>query len=935
MEEKPTTGEAEERAYLKPLSVRALRALAAQYGVSTRNVVEKSELIERVLRAQRAAKGRGTKRKASPSAGSPVRIRVKSLVREFELTVPLSWSGRNLKEAIRGTEHVEPRLQKLFFKGKPLDDSTRLSDAGMVDGDTVIMALAIGERDAVAAEPTAAYARGDRVRITGLVKASHYNNLEGVVQRAAGPGGRYPVLLAALGKKIKIKPNNLRLIARAPAPLRRRRSAEKAKKRRGKTRSFGAAFAEALRVVDPATAVSIVVNNNPTSLARQALRSFVSILRRLSRRPKDPRARSIPVTSVIYTKFIDPVRGAKDLLSLAGFDLIEATNPPGRARDAATPARAAALYASNPSISKVKAVLGAVLDAVRRLKTSKARANARAVAAEKKVKEAAEAAVEALKDQVKGAKGAEMFRKLVDSDPSTLIDGLKALNPAMMNPAMAARGSPATSSGSNRVQPRCDTKTVRALVNGWKPSAVWGRCVDGLAMRARVREATERARGAAQREGQAHGAVGVGYWGETDAQKRPHGYGIAVDASGDVHVGMFEKGRPYGYGRSFNGMGHIVTVSEGDFQGPGGTFKGVMLQLRLSASDRHVEGAYMGGFRRGKRHGWGKVEDVAGHFFSGDQRGGLPHGDGVQIMRTADGRVIERYWGEYKQGIKHGSGVLHAGVNAELVYEGDFARGMPNGHGSQVNSSSRQRFQGNFTNGQCHGAGVVVTEKDPTTSMPSTTFAGTFREGSPDGVAVITFGGEVSSFRGMVFRKPVSAVSVRFQDGAASEATPADAAELQKTVAMATEAQTRAEEARRAAQAVRTRVEKRRKLNGDAPASDNEEKIEAKDDEATRCKSSPGWKGRMSAAMNKIRSMNALWAGARSAKKRKGRCRAIGCRRRLGLDAFECRCGLRFCPLHRLPADHECTFDYKAEQMRRLRQHNLKLEGDRGLDGPF
>jgi len=37
------------------------------------------------------------------------------------------------------------------------------------------------------------------------------------------------------------------------------------------------------------------------------------------------------------------------------------------------------------------------------------------------------------------------------------------------------------------------------------------------------------------------------------------------------------------------------------------------------------------------------------------------------------------------------------------------------------------------------------------------------------------------------------------------------------------------------------------------------------------------------------------------------------CNRKVLVSAQPCRCGCRFCPLHRLPEAHACTYDHKAE----------------------
>eukprot|EP00658_Telonema_sp_P-2_P078951 TRINITY_DN7520_c0_g1_i7.p1 TRINITY_DN7520_c0_g1~~TRINITY_DN7520_c0_g1_i7.p1 ORF type:complete len:156 (+),score=19.94 TRINITY_DN7520_c0_g1_i7:267-734(+) len=47
-------------------------------------------------------------------------------------------------------------------------------------------------------------------------------------------------------------------------------------------------------------------------------------------------------------------------------------------------------------------------------------------------------------------------------------------------------------------------------------------------------------------------------------------------------------------------------------------------------------------------------------------------------------------------------------------------------------------------------------------------------------------------------------------------------------------------------------------------------------------------------------------------KKKEGRCPVEGCRKKVGLTGFQCRCGSTFCSLHRYSDAHACDFDYKA-----------------------
>ncbi|XP_022734737.1 zinc finger A20 and AN1 domain-containing stress-associated protein 5-like [Durio zibethinus] len=47
-------------------------------------------------------------------------------------------------------------------------------------------------------------------------------------------------------------------------------------------------------------------------------------------------------------------------------------------------------------------------------------------------------------------------------------------------------------------------------------------------------------------------------------------------------------------------------------------------------------------------------------------------------------------------------------------------------------------------------------------------------------------------------------------------------------------------------------------------------------------------------------------------KKVVNRCSCSGCRKRVGLTGFRCRCGELFCAEHRYSDRHDCSYDYKT-----------------------
>ena len=51
------------------------------------------------------------------------------------------------------------------------------------------------------------------------------------------------------------------------------------------------------------------------------------------------------------------------------------------------------------------------------------------------------------------------------------------------------------------------------------------------------------------------------------------------------------------------------------------------------------------------------------------------------------------------------------------------------------------------------------------------------------------------------------------------------------------------------------------------------------------------------------------------------RCNYEGCKVKLSLSAFACRCDKKFCSAHRPSEMHSCAYDYKGEQSKNLLNH--------------
>lgn len=44
------------------------------------------------------------------------------------------------------------------------------------------------------------------------------------------------------------------------------------------------------------------------------------------------------------------------------------------------------------------------------------------------------------------------------------------------------------------------------------------------------------------------------------------------------------------------------------------------------------------------------------------------------------------------------------------------------------------------------------------------------------------------------------------------------------------------------------------------------------------------------------------------------------CLKKIGILGIECRCGLVFCPLHRYPDQHNCSFNFKDHDKKILKE---------------
>ena len=88
------------------------------------------------------------------------------------------------------------------------------------------------------------------------------------------------------------------------------------------------------------------------------------------------------------------------------------------------------------------------------------------------------------------------------------------------------------------------------------------------------------------------------------------------------------------------------------------------------------------------------------------------------------------------------------------------------------------------------------------------------------------------------------------------------------------------------------------------------------------------WMGLLKAEMTPVADSNACTqhntvADAKPPPVDHKRCNV--CKKRLLLTSTACRCGLKFCEMHRYPEEHECTYDYKAEGRKALEKQLVSV----------
>jgi len=851
---------------LSQLSISQLKQLMKVAKLSWVNCIEKRDMVEAL------------EREKSRNIG----ITVKTPAHELSIRIPRGTTLKALKLRIEALDNLPARMQRISLGTSELLDTDSLLALGISDRSILKLTVRVGQtpthtpsrKDGVpkttwgeGKSQSGGFEKGSWVRITGLKKAAFYNGMLGVILSQGLNNGRYAVNVHTKNKRLNVKPENLEA-ARAPVKSAEMKGNEKGNENKGglsikerRRRRFQEQFKNAFRLEDPNAAVLFLERNNKRAIAKPAANAILALLRKIQRKPNDLRARTLPTASIVYKKFIKNVRGASEIMRLAGFQVVKAERK-GKDR----------MEVKKVNLKRLGELIEALKSSIKRLKNSKPSLDEKSMLPLKLTRKRS---LETLGDVSGLRRISGIFQNL--GDPSGKVSA-------------EIPGIPGSPRGNSK------TPTIEDLTT----------------LVANVRDAVNRAIEAKKKQGQRLGNAKFGYYGEADRVSvpksgqpsiLPNGYGVEVDILGQQHIGEFKKGKPNGYGKRV-----IKGILENQGYFVNGQLEGLGIQCEGTSPG---ETCYTGLFKHGSPHGIGVVRGPEGLKIEGQFRDGKTWGSGVLEQRNM------RYRGEFKNGESEGLGALeNKSTSGKVIatYEGQFRTGLPEGVGVQRSKEHAEEvYEGEFSKGVKHGYGVSKILNDGGKSSGDQrgyTYIGEFKNGRPEGLGSILFGGHVSSFRGKIFRTPVSAMSVRVKNEDFGEADAGDGPGLEKAIEGGKRAQIEALEKQKEAQKSAARA----LLQAQNIAS----KLIRKPHDAKQELPSREVEGERNGTTN----------GKKGSRRRK---RCFFCGRKVGLEGFQCRCGNTYCELHRLPFQHECTFDLSKDYRKHLMKSNLKLRSDQGL----
>ena len=191
----------------------------------------------------------------------------------------------------------------------------------------------------------------------------------------------------------------------------------------------------------------------------------------------------------------------------------------------------------------------------------------------------------------------------------------------------------------------------------------------------------------------------------------PHGEGTFSDSRGGKFVGQWKKGKPHGQANATGAKGDKFVGEYRDGRPWEGTYydKGGNAHTTYSEGSETVvvDDMYDGEYKDGKRHGQGVIIWAQGNKYVGEWKDDNMHGQGtytyVDKPQWNGPPQDETYTGEWKDGRKHGQGTYVYGGGGRYV--GEFKDGEQNGQGTLTYAGGDSEYRGEWKDGkQWNGA---------------------------------------------------------------------------------------------------------------------------------------------------------------------------------------------------------------------------------------
>ncbi|KAG2433134.1 hypothetical protein HYH02_012835 [Chlamydomonas schloesseri] len=232
-------------------------------------------------------------------------------------------------------------------------------------------------------------------------------------------------------------------------------------------------------------------------------------------------------------------------------------------------------------------------------------------------------------------------------------------------------------------------------------------------------------------EAELEAVVSTSYEGSVDAQGRWDGHGRVSFKSGATYDGAWRAGRMHGHGKFVfpDGISY-----EGEFQDNQLTGTGVYTW----PSGAQYEGTVV----RGQRQGRGRLSFTkSAAVYEGEWRDGLRHGQGVLYNNA---QRTSYYRGQWLEDTKHGVGVMRYD-NGDM-YDGQWESDRKRGLGTMRWEGSRQQYAGEWDNNMPSGTGLHVWFSEQEASIPThaqllmhNRYYGHFKNGRRHGYGVLYY----------------------------------------------------------------------------------------------------------------------------------------------------------------------------------------------------